>query len=460
VERAGAKFAASRDTCSTFRGRLPTASELHRVSATESAAIGKPADTNRLWSLAPWGGAAHATVRLSDGQPEREPDDASVNFRCACPPALPKAYVASKCFGPTGAGCFTLKDEDSRRNVDVDDRPSLPKAGALWECGFYGGHLPRTLDLAEAIQQGIGPGSNMWLQSADEVGGEASALARWTDGSKFVFHTTTDGSESLSLQDDLTPAPFRCAGSNVAAEPSTIAAADSPQATFIDATDQCVKSGGHVPAAGELGELIVGGLAGGTNNLVWTSDETGTDNTDLTVAVVKWTDTSFLAGPPDVASERKSANMHPYRCIRYPVDASYGGPPASSCAAPGFGTGSACFALTVSSSSGAMIWVDSFDRPQATATAAIDACRRAGGHLPSARDLTEAIRAGLPNGQDAFLHTSDLVRSAVGAASLSVSLVKWRAIQPAFDDSAPTYAGTGRDEDLRPYRCVWTNEVR
>jgi hypothetical protein len=112
------------------------------------------------------------------------------------------------------------------------------------------------------------------------------------------------------------------------------------------------------------------------------------------------------------------------------------------------------------------MWFDTFDRaPALDVTAAIDACRKLGGHLPSERDLIEAIRAGLPNGSNTFLQTSDPEIGQVPMVSgILLGVVKWTGTMPTYDDvwttTADSRATWGWPTDVRPYRCMWTNELR
>ena len=121
------------------------------------------------------------------------------NYRCVCPPPLPKVYLGNACFGPPGSGCATLNDENKRHNLDVSDRPPLPKNGAVWECSLYGGRLASALQLTEGIQQGMA-GSDIWLHSADEVHHQRGAVVRWTDGDGFQYRYTGNGN-ALSWSD-------------------------------------------------------------------------------------------------------------------------------------------------------------------------------------------------------------------------------------------------------------------
>jgi hypothetical protein len=478
LERAASTLQEAQTMCSGFRGRLPTTSELYRVSATQSATVGQTIHTNPLWSLAPASPGAHVRMRLSDAGIVPAVDATKTNYRCVCSPPLPKVYSGTNCFGASGANaCATLNDENKKHNIDLKDRPAVPKGAAVWECDFYGGHLASAQQLAEAIQQNIGPGTDQWLHTGNEVRHDLEAVMKWTDGKGFLYQYTAGGPNSMSWDGPATPRPFRCVGENVApaALPAVagewpgsgrrkIEGTDLAAGTVIQAVEQCFKKGGHLPTMAELNELVVKGLPAGSGAFVWTSDQTGYDTNNFTVAVTKWTgvETTHQYGPPDMTWSYKT-DVRPYRCIYYPVDATYMGPPPASCSG-------VCTTIPIPGQAGAKMWLDSADRaPAATVTAAIDACRKLGGHLPSQRDLTEAIRAGLPGGTNNFILTSDAMIGACPAAcgdmaNILVGIVKWAATMPTYDDlweNGPNARSTwGWSFEARPYRCMWTNELR
>jgi hypothetical protein len=94
----------------------------------------------------------------------------------------------------------------------------------------------------------------------------------------------------------------------------------------------------------------------------------------------------------------------------------------------------------------------------ATLEAAMTACVALGGHLASPRDLTEAIRAGLPNGTGGRLQTWDLGSGDTALPRLMVT--SWMGVGAGFTDQYPrdmTWQPVGTS---LPFRCVWTNELR
>jgi hypothetical protein len=109
------------------------------------------------------------------------------------------------------------------------------------------------------------------------------------------------------------------------------------------------------------------------------------------------------------------------------------------------------------------MWFDSTNRAAASFIDAVAACGAEGGHLASERDLTEAIRAGLPNGAGAGTSGSSRVYTSDFGASPTVNVVltlSWTNVETAYTD-LDTYMGTEPNlATLRPYRCTWTNELR
>lgn len=471
LERAAANFAAAKQTCEGIGGRLPTASEAYRVSATQSATVGQTIHTNHLWSLVPYNATSHVRVQLSTGTTTSAADTTSLNYRCVCPPPLPKAYVGGNCFGPVASACYGLDSDNKRYNVDQQDRPLLTKGGAIWECAFYRGHLARPLQLAEAIQQGIGQGSNTWLHTADDVHYSYDALLSWKDNATWVFqYIGAMNAMSWSGTTDLRP--FRCAGVNYDAgthptvpdefvgplggykgETKDSAAAVS----WVEAHDTCFARGGHLPTSTELGELIQQGLPGGSGTWLMTSDQVGWNGSGFLVAVKRWTGTEPshpYAYPTDLSWDYRH-QTNKFRCIYYPVDTAFAGPPATAC------NGGPCFTVTLGGTSGAKMWIDALDRaPPAKVTDAVNACRKAGGRLPSERDLTEAIRQGLPNGGTKDILTSDAEIGDGSNSGLLVGVVKWSGVDKSFTDQYATYSTWGWPQNAIPYRCMWTNELR
>lgn len=466
LERASTGWTQAQTTCEAFRGRLPTASELYRVSAVKSATVGQTIHTNFLWSRVPFGSGAHVRVRLSDANISQDGDGNSHNFRCVCPPPPASAFVGNNCYGPVGTPCYGLGKYD----LDTEDRAALHKGGAIFECQASRGHLASPIQLTEAIQQGIGNGSGQWLHTSDEVRYDLDAVLSWTTPATFSFRYTGNPN-ALSWSQADTFRPFRCAGVNLTAgtHPATVPdefvgpvpgykgeTKDTAAAAYAAAADACWARGGHLPTTAEIAELVLQGLPAGSGTELWTSDQTGYNGTNFTVSTVKWTGTVpalRLSYPADVTwiYKHQGNPTRPFRCIYYPVDTTYTGPAASSCSG-------GCTQLALPGTSGAKMWLDSSDRAGALAGPAIDTCRNAGGHLATERDLTEAIRHGLPNGSGAFIFTAD---PEIGTSdNLLMGVVKWTGSAPGFDDSFPNFSTWDYPYNAHAFRCVWTNELR
>ena len=469
LERAAADYTTAETTCQGIGGRLPTATELYRVSATQSATVGQTINTNWLWSMVPVNATSRARVRLSDANVANQSTSSALNYRCVCPPPLPKAFVGNNCYGPPGQACFGLDSEGKRYNVDTADRAPLPVASAIWECTFNRGHLPTFVTLMEAVQQGLDGGStNSWLHTADGVRYDLNAIIRW-QGVVAAPLVIGNGGYTTNTNNRA----FRCAGLNYEAgtHPASITdefvgalstykgeAVDSTATqTWTEAHDTCWGRGGHVPRDDELTELIQQGLPAGSGSWVWTSDQAGYNGTDFLTKLVRWTGTApeFSLSYSGESSAGYKTTSRLTRCIYYPVDTGYAGPQAADCAG-------GCTELAMPGSSGAKMWLDSFDRaPSATFEDALDDCRKAGGHLASERDLTEAIRASLPNGTNNHLWTSDMSKgSNTTNSNLYIQIVRWQGTDPAFTDLYNTYSTWSQSTTTRPYRCMWTNELR
>lgn len=461
LERTPAALDAAAATCKAFGARLPTPTELFRVAATQSGDVGQGFHTNFLWSLAPDDDLAEAVIRLSDGTTSSTAAATAAAYRCVCPAAAPRTFSDENCQGPMGSACFTFQGH----NIDAQDRPALRHSAAVWECANARGHLADAPLIASAIQAGL-PGTGTFVHTADVSYYQYATELKWT--------TTTGAWEpTMNVQqvDLRTPAPFRCAGPSTAASPNPNATTnafvpptssyvgettDRTAAAWADAQDTCFNAGGHVPRASELAELISQGLPGGTNNWLWTSDETGFEPTNgqFLNAVVKWTalDRRFPCAYTGDATSTVSWNWKymafPYRCIYYPIDTSVTKP---TCYA-------GCFEVTLPGTPTATLWFDSQDRSSASLGTAFADCASAGGVLSSERDLTEAIRHGLPNGTGAmmppWLWTSDFAQN-------NVTVVQWKNVDMAYTDQYSTYMSwAGPAGNAFRYRCMWTNEVR
>jgi hypothetical protein len=472
LERAVDTAANAETACAGGGARLPTATELYRVSATQSASVGQTLHTNYLWSRTPRDPTSVMAVRLSDASVVASAlaDTTKHNYRCVCPARSPTSFSGSACNGPPDGACFGLRTEGKRYNVDLADRAPLPKSAAIWECLYAHGHLADYITYAEAIRAGLPGGSMIWMHTADDALYTSDTLVQW-QGTQLDW-TAGAGTKVEAMT---VAHPFRCAGAGYDADPNPAhppdefvgtsskyksQGMDDAPATFVLAHDACFERGGHLARSTELGELILAGLPAGKGMGLWTSDEAGFGPANqFLVMNVGWTGklTAFPYSYTGVAANGvgwfyKSDMAHPFRCIYYPLDTAYEGPAEADCSG-------GCFELSVGSGP-AKMWFDAKDRPAASLEGAIAACSAGGGHLTSERDLAEAVRHGLPNGSNTFIATWDIGFGASTDAGTRKMIVRWLDVDKTFTDLYPKYMTWSNLPAATPYRCVWTNELR
>jgi hypothetical protein len=461
LERTAATLDAANVECTAFGGRLPTATEMYRVSASRSGAVGQSFHTNFLWSRTPNDRLNQVTTRLSDGTTSAASAAApsAVPYRCVCPASPPPAFTGARCNGPAGSECFRW----GPYHIDKADRPALRKSAAIQECVNERAHLADLPLLGAAIRAGL-PGSNALIGTADGARYDLTTTIRWAGA-------TWEPAGNTDVIAHQTPIPFRCAGP---AAPASISATpvpdefrpplsrykgesgDHPASVWAAAHDTCWLRGGHLARSTELAELIGQGLPGGTGQYLWTSDEMGYNGTQFLAAVLRWSGLDrrfpfeYTAGSADQTTTwaYKTDPAHAFRCIYYPIDPMFQ-PPAT--------CNGGCNVRSAGSPA-VTIFFDTTDRPAAAVGAAMADCGATGGYLASERDLTEAIRDGLPNGSGAYLNTWDL---GLGTNPTNlVTLVLWSGVNKAFDDQYPTFMTWSDPAAMRPYRCMWTNELR
>jgi hypothetical protein len=466
IERPAAAYAAARDACAAIGGRLPTASELYRVSAVSTASVGDTYETNPLWSITPDDNASSHRVTLSSGAIAVIANGTPSHYRCVCPPPRPAAFLGGACYASEpGEACAPLGG-DARFNFDRDDRPRVSKSGAIYECALAGGDLPTAERLAAAFSQGLPhDASTTALHTADTINA-AGNNGTLTHGTPVTF-----GNDAAT-----TLLPFRCYGraapgaiaasvENGFREPDGERVADlDPQpvaTTYTQAVVDCFARGGHLPTGTELAAFAIQGLpAGGVTTARWTSDQADSTN----VEVFAWSGTARWPIDPDLVtttptldgiaydgatstrvSKTATASLPRHQCVYYAVDPGY---PAPSC-------NGGCDEVAVGGR--ARMWFDRTNRGTTTATygSAVADCADEGGRLASARDLVEAMAAGVYGPGGSSLVTSDLSGTALAR------LVSWTGYSFQNDVSSATL-GTATAFGSSPYvyRCTWTNEIR
>lgn len=471
LERATAAHQAARQACLDLGGRLPTVSELYRVSAVRSAAVGDGYATHDLWALTPYDAVNSFRVALSDGVTDVVGNGTLHNFRCVCPVAPPAAFTEGACNGPIGESCFTLP-KDPRYNLDAEDRPLLSKSGAIWECAFAGAQLASPERLASAISAGL-VGSGAWVHTGDDSSYQSDTLVKWT-GQPWSPAGNVTNAAATDLR------PFRCIGP--AADSATPVTASSsrfvasgtgvgadllerPSGGFTGHLAACLEDGGHLPTSTEVASVAMQGLsraaAAGDAYWLWTADQGGWDGAAWTAMAYSWSGVANWPGGPTPTTEAlgyaystwltwvyKNGVGRPSRCIYYPVDAAYA-LPAGAC-----DLGCVEFARTRGADATVRVWIDDEDRPSAAFADAAKECAGRGGALASSRDLIEGIRNKLPGSVAAGLDvlTGDVV------AGPNVYALRWTGT------SNDTYQDSGGYQvaltAAARYRCVWTNEIR
>ncbi len=488
LERAAKSYDEAVATCDGIGGRLPTATELYRVSATQSATVGQTINTNWLWSMVPFGATTQIIVKLSDGATTASEFVEPRNYRCFCSGGEPTVFDDQACHGQPNSPCAPLAGEGSRYNIDSEDRAPVGVMGAVFECAMARGHLAEYRTMVEAIQQGLPNPTNAWLHTADAVNFQSHGVIRFADTASFVMASDS----SWGLTSDLRP--FRCVGLSFdpGPNPNTFPGewvdpighykSESDDTMELDMTsmmmvpslvdwtaahDLCWARGGHVPRGAEMAEMIQAGLptTQSGSEWVWTSDQSGFDTVNFLAQIVRWSDGNrrFTMRNDDDSSYgwgyKRAGEAFRHRCIYYPIDPTYTGPADSDCSG-------GCTEFTLPGATSAKIWVDTFDRaPPNTAEEAIRTCWGVGGHLATERDLMETIRLGLPNGSDdgaasSPIFAADYVVGATGAPAPRFSILYWMGVDQTLDGfwmSSMTWSDL---TNTRPFRCMWTNELR
>lgn len=435
--------------------RLPTATELHRLA--QDATL-RPASAAAVWALTADGPTRRFKVTLGGGGGFAAAADATSArnaLLCVCPPAPPTAFTGNACYGGAAAGaCFS--QATPKVNLDAFDRPALTKAGAIWECGFYGGHLPLTAELTAAVALGLPNGTNVRL-ALGEDGGSGVQLASWS--------ATNLSSLAFSYEPASTLHAFRCMGPSDASFSAPEAegvqppgpggplgirgdAADTAAAPWLAAVDACWNKGGHLPTATELASLVNGVLPDGSDAALWTADLVTNNAVGWYTTTYRWGD-AVLQAPydgPSVQSLRNgqgAAISLPFRCAYYPVDPAYVAP--ASCEG-------GC-QLGAPSGQAVRMWIDNADREPATFTAAVTACAALGARLPTIRDVVELTRNAHANGNGGELWTSDFI----GGDS---ALAQWNGSAGSYSPDDHRASQTVNATATKPFRCLWTNELR
>ncbi|MCP4134690.1 MAG: carboxypeptidase regulatory-like domain-containing protein [bacterium] len=216
---------------------------------------------------------------------------------------------------------------------------------------------------------------------------------------------------------------------------------DRPLLTYNSAVREAAFYHAHVAPELNYTEAIKSGLPNGSNQWLWASDQEGYNNTQFVIGQVRWTDvdTNFTDAYSTYANWSYMDGKYGYRCIGIGKEVQ-----AASSGTSNEWVGGTTFLRSVT-----------VDRSQANFYDAIDACLDSGGHVPTFLDLMEMIQAGLPNGSNTHIWTSDIEAGVTG--SQLNGIVRWNGTDTSFTGMYSTYGDWGyrADTDLHPYRPVY-----
>ena len=459
-ERIAATWADANQNCENLGGRLPTISELYRVSGAFKGEVASSYETNYLWARTWWDKVNKSMVRLTDGFTISSSVNSLRSYRCVWPTATPDYFAGNQCMGEPGSGCWDhVGHPTGKMAMDMMDRPALPLVAATDECSFVNAHIAHQQDYAENIKNNLPNGTNAWLWTSDQSRYDYNNIIRWLDTDPLYDDYTNVG---VSVRTNLRN--FRCSGVSYAAgeHPTTVAnefvasdtkiKADSgvtTSALYGDSIDGCFVAGGHMAHSRDIMELARAGMGNGPGaDYIWLADRSRFDLTQIT----RWTgiDSSYTGYFSEYTnwSNVDATAMHQHRCAYYPIDSAYSHPLNAQC--------SADVACTVLDNGASKLAIDTLDRPALIYIEAIQACLNEGGRLATSLQLTEAIRAGLANGSDNFLFTAD---SGYNNTSTFATTLKWTGTETDFSPIYQDSATLAQKSVPFSFRCAWTNEL-
>ncbi|WP_154223375.1 hypothetical protein [Marinicella rhabdoformis] len=462
VERAAKPWLEASQICLAAGGRLPTITELYRVSGDYKSELGSSYETNFLWSQTWWDKTNKARVRLTDGAVNNALTTNNNPYRCIWPSPSMSYFAGNHCMGEPGDGCWNHAGYSSNKvSMDKVERPAVSYVAATDECAFVNAHLADQQDFAENIINGLPNGSNSWQWTSDHVRYDINSVVRWQD-----VDTTFDESNSSYVSwagRSSSTNKFRCVGVNEAIGPYPITLANefiapttqvkavdvtSASATYADSIDVCFNQGGHMAHSRDFMELVRTGLSNGPGpaGYAWTSDYSDADKTQ----VARWTsvDTEYTGYYSEYVTwaANNAATENQHRCVFYPIDSQYVHPPASSCNPSGLG----CQTVENGASK---IAVDLLSRAPASYLDATQTCMNLGGRLPNALQMNELMRAEEVSFPSPWLWTSDSVSSTGTSRGVIIRMM---------NDIASIETSVSNKDSLtqRAFHCVWNNELR
>ena len=478
VPRAAKAWVDAASECTGVGARLPTATELWRNNATSgTGALAMTNDASALWTLVANGGN-RTSVRLSDGLVQFWSPGTLLPFRCVWPDVSTVDFTGDLCNGPPGASCFSV--DGGRANIDARDRVPLPISAAISECSLTNARLPELEELERAVRAGLPNGSGKpgittgepyetcWDLGASKCyyHGAPFLLLAWKgtaptwlptlgapvdNGFGGQWHFNANAFRCRGVVNRKTLVASKKGGAEDAALAMRVDTSDAQPAVFFSAVDFCYQSGGHLLSELDLWSLIRNGVGTGSGTNVWTSSQT-----DLRPLTLGWTTPgdpfwpaqAYQAGHLNEAAFSSSA---PYRCGYFPTSTAVVQPQCQG----------GCFTVQKGD---VKVYVDGLDRPATYYYEAVDMCASLGGRLPSARDMAELIRDGLPNGSTKSIWTTSTMVDELISFQASKLVVHWEGTNTAWfpgDTLDDPKDGYGKRLPLyeEAFRCLWTNEV-
>jgi|GEM_PF-3541332 len=456
--------------CTSRGGRLPTISELWRVSGAWKGDVGNAYQGNYLWTRTWWNKTAKTRVRLTDGAITNTAATSAAPYRCVWPNNTANHFTGNHCMGEPGSECYDHPGTpDGKMHMDSFERPPVSYVAANDECTFYHAHLAHQRDYAEAVLSGLGNGTYNWMWTVDNHRYDIVSIVRWSGSDPNGY---TDWANNYQTWAGRTGGPyrFRCIGASYDAGsyPATLSDEYEHTRTYIKgieastasvnrqtATDACFTQGGHISSPRDIIELTRDGMGAGPgtggSDYIWLSDWTRYDIAQVT----RWggVDTSYTSHHSEYETWAtvNTGTTYQYRCTFYPINADYEHPANANCAG-----GFPCHQIENGEFKGAY---DPIDRAAVTYTAAVSACLAVGGRLPKAHELKEAIRAGLPNGSNLWLWTADGSGDNSNGYSYA-EIFRWNGVNANFGG---IYSGdatwSGKGSQTRNFRCMWNNEL-
>lgn len=160
-DRSAATWAAASADCQTLGARLPTNSELHRVSAATLVTTQKlPIISEEcLWTFGFAPDKDKATCVNAAGTVLGLAKSASTAYRCVWPASAGDGLSGRGCYGPKDQPCFQL----GHLRTDAVLRPSMSQSTAAYECALAGGRLPTMSEWAAIEHSDPANSGTGWL---------------------------------------------------------------------------------------------------------------------------------------------------------------------------------------------------------------------------------------------------------------------------------------------------------